>query len=71
MASKGIDNRPQWMRDHEIEDNRRFTSIDEKLDSLLEIASAFRLGGQGVAWIVGILVGIGTIVVLIMQIFHK
>ena len=69
--------KPQWMVEHEASDNKQFAEaaqrdkvMNEKLDSILEIVSAFKLGGRGVAWIIGFLVGIGTLIVLVMKIFR-
>ena len=53
---------------HTMEDNVRFAEINHKLDSILEVMSAFRLGGKGVAWIIGVLVGLGSLIIIIMQI---
>lgn len=66
-----MEHKPQWALDHELDDNRRFAEINSKLDSILEIVSAFKLGGRGVAWTIGLLVGIGSLIVIVMKIAGK
>ena len=63
--------KPQWMKEHEDADNMRFNEINGKLDSILEVMQAFKLGGRGVMWLFGLVIAIGTTIVLGMQILHK
>lgn len=66
-----MQDKPQWMMNHEEADNKRFDEINEKLDSILEVMSAFKLGGKGVMGLFGFLIAIGTVIALTMQILHK
>ena len=54
---------------HFEDDDVRFKEINEKLDSILEVMSAFKMGGRGVAWFIGFLVACGSLVLLVMKIF--
>ena len=60
-----------WQHQHGLDDDVRFKEINEKLDSILEVMSAFRMGGRGVMWVCGLIIALGTMIVLGMQILHK
>jgi len=66
-----MEEKPQWMIEHEAADAAAFKAINEKLDTVIEIVTAFKLGGRGVMWVLGLFIAIGTLIALAMQIFHK
>lgn len=56
---------------HSLEDDVRFKEINEKLDSILEVMSAFKLGWKGLMGVGALIVMIGTIITIGMRLIGK